>query len=173
MYSIGVGYRRPKALLRYARVAQGNAVVFELFSRRPRAHRCRLRRCERMPEDAAEAGMATSYFDWLTDMRRGLLPETRIGIAKASTSSTRTTAGSRRSRAGSSSVWQSGNSLSRARVSHRRHARSQGYAGFGTCEPVTREKAVQDPEARYFGGRIPPGPVMTNVLDARTRISDL
>jgi ATP-dependent Lon protease len=42
-----------------------------------------LRRYERMPEGAAEAGMARSYLDWLTEMPWGLPPEARIDIAEA------------------------------------------------------------------------------------------
>lgn len=42
-----------------------------------------LRRYERMPESAAEAGMVRSYLDWLIDLPWGLAPEKPIDIAEA------------------------------------------------------------------------------------------
>ena len=42
-----------------------------------------LRRYERMPESAAEAGMVRSYLDWLVDLPWGLPPEKPIDIKEA------------------------------------------------------------------------------------------
>jgi ATP-dependent Lon protease len=42
-----------------------------------------LRRYERMPESAAEAGMVRSYLDWLVELPWGISPEKPIDIAEA------------------------------------------------------------------------------------------
>ena len=88
-----------------------------------------LRRYERMPEAAAEAGMVRNYLDWLIDLPWALPEEKPIDIARShGASSTRIISGSRRSRRGSSNILPCASWRPMAR---RRSSASSGPPGVG------------------------------------------
>ena len=64
-----------------------------------------LRRLQRMPESAAEYGMARTYLDYLVELPWSLPPESPIDIAEARRVLDQTTTGSTRSSGGSSNIW--------------------------------------------------------------------
>ena len=74
-----------------------------------------LRRYERMPEAAGEAGMVRTYLDWLIELPWALPAEKPIDIKEARVSSMPIISAWRRSRAGSSNIWRCASSPRRAR----------------------------------------------------------
>ncbi len=74
-----------------------------------------LRRYERMPEAAGEAGMVRTYLDWLIECPGRCPRKSRSTSRRREPSSTPTISAWRRSRAGSSNIWRSASSPRRAR----------------------------------------------------------